>query len=155
MERKNKNKDIPNKINVENKEGLTVSYDKDVLNEKFPHLITEITEKKKSVKIDSIENNDVLKQSKDEITNQDELINPGAIDFLRRCTNNDEALSILNFLLKQKEISEKDYNSLKHQILKVEGLKNFIDKYGGFKDHGYYEKKYRELTRSKLKLNKN
>ena len=155
MERKNKKKDIHNKINVENKEGLTVSYDKDVLKEKFPHLITEITEKKKSVKIDSIENNNVLKQSKDETTNQDELINPGAIDFLRRCTNNDEVLSILNFLLKQKEISEKDYNSLKHQILKVEGLKNFIDKYGGFKDHGYYEKKYRKLTRSKLKLNKN
>jgi len=155
MERKNKKKEIPNKIKVENKEGLTVSYDKDELKERFPHLITEIAGKKKFVKIDSIENTNDLKQSIVEMSNTDELVNPGAIDFLRRCTNNDEALNILNYLLKQKEISEEDYNSLKYQILKGVGLKKFIDKHGGFKDRGYYERKYRELTRSKLKQDKN
>jgi len=151
MERKNKNKEMLNKIKVENKEGLTVSYDKDELKEKFPHLATEIVGKKKSVKIDSIENNTILKQSEAEISNPDELRNPSAIDFLRRCTNNDEALNILDYLLKKKEISEKDYNSFKNQIIEGEGLNKFIEKHGGFKGHGYYESKYRDLTRRKLK----
>ena len=155
MERKNKIKEKLNKIKVENKEGLTVSYDKDELKEKFPHLATEIAGKKKSVKIDSIENDTDLKQSKVELSYPDELVNPSAIDFLRRCTNNDEALNILDYLLKQKEISEKDYDSFKNQILKGEGLKEFIDKHGGFKGFGYYEKKYRDSTRSKLKQTKN
>ncbi len=146
MERKNKNKEILNKIKVENKEGLIVSYDKDELKEKFPHLITEIVGKKKSLKIDSIEYTTDLKQSKVGMPYPDELVNPSVIDFLRRCTNNDEALNILDYLLKQKEISEKDYNSIKNQILKGEGLEEFIDKHGGFKGHGYYEKKYRDLT---------
>ena len=155
MERKNKSKETLNKIKVENEEGLTVSYDKDELKGKFPHLITEIAGKKKSVKIDSIENNTDLTQLKVEKPYPDELINPNAIDFLRRCTNNNEALSILDYLLKQEEISEKDYNSFKNQILKGEGLKKFIDKHGGFKSQGYYEKKYRNVTRSKLKQRKN
>ncbi len=155
MERKNKIKEKLNKIKVENKEGLTVSYDRDELKEKFPHLVTEMVTKKKSLKIDLIENNIDLKQLKVEISNLDELVNPRAIDFLRRCTNNYEALNILDYLLKQKEISEEDYNSFKNQILKGEGLKEFIDKHGGFKGFGYYEKKYRDLTRSKLKQTKN
>ncbi|MHA2179797.1 MAG: DUF2095 family protein [Promethearchaeota archaeon] len=155
MERKNKDKEILNKLNVENKEGLTVSYDKDELKEKFPHLTSEIVEKKKSVKIDSIEKDIDLKQSKVEISDPDELVNPGPIDFLRRCKNNDEALSILEYLLNRKEISEKDYYSFKNQILNGEGLKAFIDKHGGFKDQGYYEKKYRGKTQNKLKQSKN
>ncbi|MBY8983819.1 MAG: DUF2095 family protein [Candidatus Lokiarchaeota archaeon] len=151
MERKNKNKEIINKLKVENEEGLTVSYEKDELKEKFPYLITEIAGKKKSLKIDSIENNTESTQLKVEKPYPDELINPTAIDFLRRCTNNNEALSILDYLLKQEEISEKDYNSFKNQILKGEGLKTFIDKHGGFKSHGYYEKKYRNVTQNKIK----
>ena len=151
MERKNKNKEIFNKLKVENEEGLTVSYEKDELKERFPHLITEIAGNKKSLKIDSIENNTDLTQLKVEKPYPDELINPSVIDFLRRCTNNNEALSILDYLLKQEEISEKDYNSFKNQILKGEGLKIFIDKHGGFKSHGYYEKKYRNVTQNKTK----
>ncbi|MHA1931895.1 MAG: DUF2095 family protein [Promethearchaeota archaeon] len=155
MKRKNKDNEILNKLDVENKEGLTVSYDKDELKEKFPHLTTEIVEKKKSIKIDSVENDIHFKQSKVEISDPDELVNPGPIDFLRRCKNNDEALNILDYLLNHKKISEKDYDSFKNQILKGEGLKEFIDKHGGFKGPGYYEKKYRNLTHSRLKQSKN
>ncbi len=155
MERKNKNKDFLNNPKVENKEGLTVSYDRDELKEKFPHLVTEMLGKKPPIKIDLIENNIDLKQFSAEISNLDELVDPRVIDFLRRCMNNDEALNILDYLLKQKEISDEEYNSFKNQILKGKGLKEFIDKHGGFKGHGYYEKKYRDLTRSKLAQNKN
>jgi hypothetical protein len=149
MERKNNNKENHNKIKIENKEGLSVSYDRDEIKEKFPHLVFEIEGKKKFVNIDSIENKSDLKQLKDEIIFPDELVNPSAIDFLRRCTNIYEATDILDYLLEKKEISEKDYNSYKNQILNEKGLKEFIDKHGGFKDHGYYEKKYRNLTRRK------
>jgi hypothetical protein len=155
MERKNKKKEMLNKMKVENEEGLTISYDKEELKEKFPHLITEIDGKKKSVEIGSIESNTNLEQPKDEKQYPNELVNPGAIDFIRRCTNNDEALKILDFLLKQNEISEKDYLSFKNEILNEDGLKNLIDKHGGFKDQGYYEKKFRDLTRRKFKQNKN
>jgi len=154
MEKKIKKKETLNKIKVENNEGLTVSYDKDELNEKFPHLITEIAGKNKSIKIDSIEKDTDLKQFKLKSSSPNELVNPNAIDFLRRCTNRNEALNILEYLLKQKEISKKDYNSFKNQILKEEGLKEFIDKHGGFKGPGYYEKKYRKKTQE-LRQNKN
>ena len=61
---------------------------------------------------------------------------------------------MLDYLLKQKEISKKDYNSFKNQILKEGGLGEFIDMHGGFKGPGYYEKKYRNTTRE-LRQNKN
>ncbi len=154
MEKKIKNKETLNKIKVENNVGLTVSYDKDELNEKFPHLITEIAGKKKTVKIKSIENNTDLKQFKLKTSSPNELVNPGAIEFLRRCTNRNEAFNILDYLLKVKEISKKEYHSFKNQILKEKGLKEFIDKHGGFKNPGYYEKKYRNKTR-KLRQNNN
>ena len=59
MERKNKKKEIVNKIRVEDEEGLTVSYDIDEFKEKFPHLVSEITGKTKFVKIESVEKTDV------------------------------------------------------------------------------------------------
>ena len=154
MEKKTKNKEILNKIKVENHKGLTVSYDKDEINEKFPHLITEIAGKKKTIKIEAIKNNTDLKQSRLITSSPNELFNPGAIDFLRRCTNRNEALNILDYLLKVKEISKNEHHSFKNQILKEKGLKEFIDKHGGFKSPGYYEKKYRNKTQ-KLRQNKN
>ncbi|MFX1455722.1 MAG: DUF2095 family protein [Promethearchaeota archaeon] len=154
MERKNDKKEKDRKIKVENEEGLTLSYDKGELKEKFPHLTAEITKKEKFIKIDSIENKVDHQQITDEEFLPNELINPGAIDFLRRCSTNEEALEILDFLLKQKEISKRDYNSIKNQILEGEGLNRFIEKHGGFKKHGYYEKKYRNLSQEKLNQGK-
>ncbi|MFW9824240.1 MAG: DUF2095 family protein [Candidatus Thorarchaeota archaeon] len=154
MERKNDKKEKDRKVKIENEEGLTLSYDKVELKENFPHLTAEITEKKKFMKVDSIENKVELQQNSDEEFLPDELLNPGVIDFLRRCTTNEEALEILDFLLKQKEISKKDYISIKSQILEGKGLNEFIEKHGGFKNHGYYEKKYRDLGREKLNQDK-
>ncbi|MFW9895152.1 MAG: DUF2095 family protein [Candidatus Thorarchaeota archaeon] len=154
MERKNDKKEKDRKIKVENEDGLTLSYDKGELKEKFPHLTAEITKKEKFIKINSIENKVDQQQTVDEKFLPDELLNPGVIDFLRRCTTNEEALEILDYLLKQKEISKMDYNSIKSQIIESEGLNKFIEKHGGFKKHGYYEKKYRNLGREKLNQGK-
>ena len=71
------------------------------------------------------------------------MINPEAIDFLRRCHNNKEAFEILDYLLKRKELTLQDYNSYKKQIMQNGGLKKLIDESGGFKRLGYYERKFR------------
>lgn len=150
--RKDKKKETKKPI-IGEENGLTITYDKNEFNEKFPHLITEITGKKKSVKIDSIKTNIdtiVLNSNK---SHPRELINPGVIDFIRRCTTIEEALSILDYLVKRKEISESDYTSYKNQIMKREGLREIIDKHGGYKRPGYYEKRFRDLKREMLNQN--
>ena len=55
--KKDKKKEIAKKPIIREENGLTITYYKNEFNENFPHLITEITGKKKSVKIDSIETN--------------------------------------------------------------------------------------------------
>lgn len=145
-------KSIKPKIKKEN--GLALTYDKKALYERFPHLIDEITGKKKVVKIESVEgslNSLNLNSGKN---NPRELMNPGAIDFIRRCKTIEEAFNILDYLLKRKEISKSNYKSFKSHIQQEVSLKSFIDKHGGFKSPGYYEKKYRDLIREKPNQNR-
>ena len=149
MEENNKKKDDFKKVNIEEKDGLNLSYDKNELKETFPHLVNEISRNQKSFKIDSIrieiENtNDQNSQTSNNFF-PDALINPGAIDFIRRCTNTEDSLEILNFLLKRKELTRFDYTSLKNQILQENGLKNLVNNHGGFKRPGYYERKFGTL----------
>jgi len=151
--KKDKKKETKKPI-IREENGLTITYYKNEFNENFPHLITEITGKKKSVKIDSIETNiDTIHLNSNNKHHPRELVNPGVIDFIRRCTTIEEAFSILDYLAKRKEISESDYTSYKNQILKKESLREFIDKHGGFKRPGYYEKKFRDLKQEILKQN--
>ncbi len=151
--KKDKKKETKKPI-IREENGLTVTYYKNEFNKNFPHLITEITGKKKSVKIDSIETNiDTIHLNSNNKHHPRELVNPGVIDFIRRCTTIEEVFSILDYLAKRKEISESDYTSYKNQILKKEGLREFIDKHGGFKKPGYYEKKFRDLKQEILKQN--
>jgi len=159
MEENHKKKDDFKKVNIEEKDGLKISYDKNELKENFPYLVKEISKNQKSVKIDSvrmeIENtNDQNSQTSDNFS-PDELINPKAIDFIRRCTKTEEALEILNFLLKRKELTRSDYISLKNQILQENGLRNLVNKHGGFKRPGYYERKFGTLRIKKSDNEKN
>ncbi|MFW9941666.1 MAG: DUF2095 family protein [Candidatus Thorarchaeota archaeon] len=150
--RKDKKKEVKKPI-IREEDGLTIIYDKNEFNEKFPHLITEIAGKKKSVKIDSIKtkaNTTYLNSNKN---HPKELVNPGAIDFIRRCTTIEEALNILDYLVKRRELSKSDYTSYKSQILEKEGLNEFINKHGGFKKPGYYEKKFRDQKQYTLNQN--
>ncbi|MFW9973268.1 MAG: DUF2095 family protein, partial [Candidatus Odinarchaeota archaeon] len=68
--------------------------------------------------------------------------NPGIIDFLRRCTKNEEANEILDYLMERKEITQQDYSKYKNIISQEGGLKQLIDESGGLKRPGYYMKKY-------------
>jgi len=157
MEKDDKNRKLTKKIKVEDKEGLTVSYNKEKLKDHFPHLIKEMSEKEKSIKINSINtqieqyNKEDRQKSKNLYPN--ELYNPGVIDFIRRCTQKEEAISILDYLLKRNEINQEEYSTL-IEIISVEGgLKQLISNSGGLKQPGYYLKKYYFKDNKNQKLN--
>ncbi|MFX0146484.1 MAG: DUF2095 family protein [Candidatus Hodarchaeota archaeon] len=129
-------------------EGLHINYETSELEKQFPNLMSEISNRKKALRINSVnlnvEDNDDAKDMglKGTIDYQEDLKNPGVIDFIRRCSSQNEAFEILDFLLKRKEISNEEYKKIKNRIKKKNGLKKLIEKYGGFKKPGYYERKF-------------
>ena len=153
MGKKSNDNDSFENLKTKYKDGLKISYEKSTLKKKIPHLLEEISENKKSLKIDSIitqvEDNieEELHFSNDEFPK--ELFEPGLVDFIRRCKNIEEAFKILDYLLTRKEISQKEYDSLKTQIKTDQDLIKFITKQGGFKKPGYYERKFRNLSQEK------
>ena len=155
MVKKNRNKNEESAPLISKDNGLTISYNKNQINEYFPKLITEITGNRKSVKIESIENDANSPTANRTKTKPRELVYPGAIDYIRRCSTKEEALSILDFLLQRREISDADYLTFKEEILEEEGLDRFISKHGGFKGQGYYERNYRNFTNQKKNKKEN
>lgn len=132
---------------IDKNDGLNISYDKEELKEYLPHLMEEITIKEKSVKIEDVtyDIENTSKTEKEDMNKEslsDNLSNPGAIDFIRRCSTKKEAFEILEYLLKRKEIREDEYRSLKRKINKRGGLSKLIESYGGLKKPGYYIDKY-------------
>jgi len=144
MVREKKKKLESNHNNKNN--GLKITFDKEDMRIYLPNLIEEISNQKKSIKIDSvnyeIEKNNDKKKIKRNSYKSEELINPTALDFIRRCSNDQQALEILDYLLRRKEISQDDYNSYKQKIEKEGGLDKLIKESGGFKKSGYYLKKF-------------
>ncbi len=159
-DKKNKDTKSFKKAKIKEKNGLNVSYDKKELEKFIPHLISEITNGKKALKIDSvaldIENTTKKRDIQSKICNLNELSDPGAIDFIRRCTTNEEAFEILDYLLKKKELKVNEYEDFKNKISQKDGLKNLIEESGGFKKPGYYVEKYykKELNTKKPKNKK-
>jgi len=84
-----------------------------------------------------------------------ELVNPGVIDFIRRCKTKDEAIEILDFCLKRGEIGRDDYEKYKSIIMQKGGLDKIIKESGGRKDPGYFERKYykKDFNDQKFKNN--
>jgi hypothetical protein len=158
--KKNKNhEDAFKKAKKSSKNGLNISYDKKELEEYLPHLIDEISEKKKILRMDLV--NFEIEEKEDEMDQINssyipkELINPGVIDFIRRCVTKDEAIEILEYCLKKKELGLKEYEKYKNQIMQKGGLKKLIEESGGLKHPGYYEKKYykKDFNHQKFKSN--
>jgi hypothetical protein len=141
---------------VKNKDGLNIAYDKGELKKFYPHLMDEISDQKKIVNIDSVKMEIEQEIEEDEVVQNNqiptELINPGTIDFIRRCTNDNEAFEILDYLLNRNEITSEEYTTYKNQIQREGGLKKLIDKCGGPKKPGYYYEKY---YKKKIKYTKN
>lgn len=60
---------------------------------------------------------------------------PTAIDYLRRCDNNDDAFRTIDYLESKKEITADYANQLRSQ-LRTLGLRSF----GSRKEHDYYQR---------------
>ncbi|MBD3215332.1 MAG: DUF2095 domain-containing protein [Candidatus Lokiarchaeota archaeon] len=145
-EKSEKNSEF-NDAKVNKEEGLNVSYDRDELNQFLPHLMDEIENKKKSIQIESIdyEVEDVEKNGEREEGSEsklDDLSDPKAIHFIRRCSTKQEAKEILDYLLGRGEISSREYETINSKLDENEGLRNLIKESGGFKEPGYYIRKY-------------
>ncbi len=138
---------------IEDQDGINISYDKEEIKTYYPNLMSEISNKKKIIKIKSVEMKIEEKNNNQQNSLPKELINPRAIDFIRRCTKNEEAIEILDYLLKRNELKVEEYNLYKEKIMKKEGLKKLINESGGFKRQGYYFRKY--YKEKKLKITKN
>ncbi|MEM2890831.1 MAG: DUF2095 family protein [Candidatus Hadarchaeum sp.] len=59
---------------------------------------------------------------------------PTAVDFIRRCSTEEQALEIINYLEVRKEINEDYARRLRRQLVE-QGL----DSFGSHKEPGYYE----------------
>jgi hypothetical protein len=120
--------------------GLSISYDTKELNEFFPHLMEEIEHKKQTLRIDAVNQNESINEK---VRNYEEnLSNPGVIDFIRRCKAKEDAMEILEYLYMRKEIQTNLYEELKKKISEEDGLASLVEECGGVKTPGYYEKKY-------------
>lgn len=144
MNKKRKKEEITLKTSdVNEKDGISINYSKEELKEKFPNLISEIDHKEKVLKIEAVNNEfEEAINSANDYDYCEDLSNPGALDFIRRCKNNDEALEVLNYLLKRDEISKQDHNFIVKKINEEDGLKKLINACGGYKSPGYYVRKY-------------
>ncbi len=129
-------------LQVTEDDRLNILYAKSELEEYFPNLASEINEGKKSVKISSIEEEGKNESGNFEIKYEENLSNPGVIDFLRRCSTTEDAMEILEYLNAKKELTKDLFNYLKERISQDEGLIKFIDECGGPKKKGYYIYKF-------------
>jgi len=105
-----------------------VEMDRKEFEKKFPTLFKEIESKKVNIN----ETNGSNYQSK-------ELFRgymPTAIDYLRRCDTDEQAEKTIEYLLKNREITESYGKKLK-KVLKKKGIRGF----GPKKEDGYYLRK--------------
>ncbi len=100
----------------------------------FPNLAKEMELSESKISMKGIRWN--IKKTKDK-EDLDELKNPDIIAFIRRCQFDEQAIEIIDYMLKKGEITEEYAEKLKIQ-LETEGLRSF----GSQKKPGYYLKKY-------------
>jgi len=109
----------------------TLSFDKGVFKELFPHLAEELESNTFSVEIHGVRG-----KINDE-TVVDELRHPDVISFIRRAETEEQALEVIDYMERRGEISREYANKLRKQ-LKDKGLRSF----GPKKEPGYYFKRY-------------
>ena len=98
--------------------------------EAFPALSKELEEEAtKTFKIDGVR---TMAEETDS-TGGKETFTPDVVDYIRRCDTVSQALEIIEFLMKQKEISPSQAKEIRGQ-LKTEGLRSF----GSKKERDHY-----------------
>jgi hypothetical protein len=99
--------------------------------EAFPALSKELEEKAtKTYKIDGVRTmSEETEPNKSERT----IFEPDVVDYIRRCDTMSQAMEIVEFLLKQSEITSSQAREIKSQ-LKTDGLRSF----GAKKEKDHY-----------------
>ena len=104
---------------------------------RFPHLATELESSRSRLRIDGVRWEEGDRTPAEESASRGRLgsYSPDPIDFIRRCETKEQALEIIAFLEKRKEIDAAYAESLRHQ-LETHGLESF----GARKTWGHYER---------------
>ena len=137
--KKKKDVDVPSEVEKELK--LTSDDECEDLTEKvlsrLPNLANEMRTSQGDVRIDGVRWEETARTQQKVRTGEDRFsgYSPDVIDFLRRCTTEDEALEIINYLEKKGEINSIHANELRNQLRK-RGVRSF----GAQKSWGSYER---------------
>jgi hypothetical protein len=134
--------------------GFTVDYDKKEFEKSLPHLAKEIfsddvktNSTQENVLIDGIyhENEEKFEQivvdTEQNYEKIKELYEPGIISFIRRCEKDEEVIEIIDYMLNKGEITQKEAEEYKEQLLQY-GVRFF----GPKKTPGYYQRKFLKTT---------
>lgn len=104
---------------------------------RLPHLAKEMQTSQTDVRIDGVRWEETDRTRQPVRSGEDRFAgySPDVIDFLRRCTTEEEALEIIDFLEKRGEINAIHANELRNQLRK-QGVRSF----GTQKAWGFYER---------------
>jgi hypothetical protein len=116
-----------------NEDNFSVEYSRNDFETSLPHLADEllIKEEHKTIPIEAIVHT----------SDSDELRNPDVIAFIRRCSTDQEAEEIIDYMEGRGEISLTEAEDLRTQ-LNTHGVRHF----GPYKESGYYERTYRRSS---------
>lgn len=103
----------------------------------FPHLAEELEKARTVVRIDGVRWEETERTKVVDTPSRAKFAgySPDVIDFIRRCDTEEQALEIIDFLERRKEIDSAHAETLRHQ-LRTRGLRSF----GPKKTWGYYER---------------
>ncbi len=111
----------------------TMEIDKKRFRKLFPNLAKEIEGERQRVVISSVRSD--VKAAECASSKKFLDYTPDAVDYIRRCDNEQQAEEIIGYLEKRKEIST-DYAKRLRRQLKEKGVRSF----GPKKEDGYYSK---------------
>jgi hypothetical protein len=105
--------------------------------EHLPHLVAEMERSEADVRIDGVRWEETDRTRQPISTNKTRFsgYSPDVVDFLRRCTTEEEALEVIEFLEKRGEISSVHAREIRKQ-LRSRGVRSF----GSKKSWGHYER---------------
>jgi len=109
--------------------------DEEAFKKLFPNLYREMVMKKMSIPIDAVRLDEG--EAEREASRPRTPAMPTAIDYLRRCDSDEEAMDVINYLERRGEITGEQAEKLRRQVREY-GVRSF----GRKKEWGYYSTKY-------------
>jgi len=103
---------------------------------RFPYLAEELDQSKMKLQVDSVRS---VSEEAEKAASNFSGYAPTAIDYLRRCDSEEDALSTISYLESKGEIATEYANKLRDQ-LRTQGLRSF----GSRKEDDYYQRQATE-----------